>query len=429
MSCKAVTRILGNIGSMWNPRPDRPYQLEELSGDTMLIREGRIAWTGERSQLPASLNCDAEELDCQQAMLLPGFVDAHTHPVFYAQRADEYEMRNQGRSYLEIQQAGGGILSSRRSLMDADPEDLKARVKERLKHFLRLGTTRIEAKSGYGLSVTHELLSLRILKELKEELPLSIHPTLLAAHSIPPEYRDRREEWFERIENEILPVVKAEGLAEFADAFCEPKVITLEETRRVMQAAQRAGLGIHLHADQIEACGGGALAAELGALSADHLEQIDEAGIRAMVRAGTVFSLLPGSTYFLGMDDYAPARRIIEAGGHIALCTDYNPGSSHTQSMPFILSLATCRMKMTAREAIWAATAGGARALGLGHAEGSLERGAPADLALWPFAVPEELPYTLGDNRPLEVLVAGQTVAQNAASPRNPVASSFGLVH
>lgn len=421
--------LLHNVGSLWNPRPDRPYVVEQVQGDSLIATEGEIRWIGALADAPAGLREGCSEHDAAGAMILPGFVDSHTHPVFYAHRAAEYELRNQGRSYLEIQEAGGGILASRRSLMSADPTDLKERIRQRLLHFLRLGTTTIEAKSGYGLSVEHELLSLRLLRQLATELPLTIRTTLLAAHSVPPEYRGRREEWFRVIREEILPIVVQEHLADHADAFCEPKVITLEETEALMRACQAAGLGVKLHADQIEAYGGGGLAARLGALSADHLEQIDEAGIKAMVAAGTVFALLPGSTFFLGMEDYAPARRIIDAGGLIALCTDYNPGSSHIQSMPFILSLATCRMKMTAAESIWAATAGGARALGLGGGRGTLEPGAPADLALWPCSSLEELPYTVGDMRPLGVWVAGRLVAENEAAPRNPVTSLPSVLH
>jgi imidazolonepropionase len=206
-------------------------------------------------------------------------------------------------------------------------------------------------------------------------------------------------------------VVVRQGLAEALDAFCEPGVISLEETEALMRAGQELGLAVHLHADQLEAGGGGALAARLGARSADHLERLDEAGLQAMVRAGTIFGLLPGSTFFLGQRDYAPARRIIEAGGRIALATDYNPGSSHVQSMPFILSLATCQLKMSAAEALWSATMGGALSLGLGARVGGLRPGWQADLALWPFESLEQLPYTLGDNRPLAVFRAGARVS------------------
>lgn len=414
--------ILENCGPIWTPDRERDHALKRLDGDTVVIRDGRVAAVGAAARLGGELadtaRAGAERIDARGALLLPGFVDSHTHPVFFATREDEYEMRNAGRSYLEIQQAGGGIFNSRRKLMEAGRDELKARVKARLERFLALGTTTIEAKSGYGLTVEHELLSLRLLKELATEVPLQTHATLLAAHAVPPEHREDREGWFRAIEEEILPAVAGEGLAEFIDAFCEPGVITPDETRRVFAAGARHGLKGRLHADQLENGGGGALAAELGALSADHLERIDEAGIQAMVRAGTVFSLLPGATFFLGLQDYAPARRMIEAGGRLALCTDYNPGSSHIQSMPFILTLATCRMKLGAPEAIWAATRGGALSLGRGDEVGSLEPGWQADICLWPFASPAGLPYACGDNRPELVIKRGRPVAgERLANP------------
>jgi len=343
-------------------------------------------------------------------MLLPGFVDSHTHPVFFAHRAQEYELRNAGRSYMEIQAAGGGILSSRRRLMEADPAQLKERVRARLRRFLTLGTTTVEAKSGYGLSVEHELLSLGILRELAREEVIDIHPTLLAAHSVPPEYRENRGEWFRLIREEILPVVVRQGLAEAVDAFCEPGVVSVEETEELFRAARENGLALRVHADQIRRGGGSLLAARLGALSADHLEQVNEEDIQALVHAGCVFGLLPGSTFFLGLDDWAPARGIIAAGGRIALATDFNPGSSHIQSMPFILTLATCRLKMTASEALWSATMGGAQALGQGARVGCLRPGWQGDICLWPFATVEELPYHAGDNRPLRVVKRGRVI-------------------
>ncbi len=417
MSDTPRSLLITSIGKAFAPRPDSPYRVDLLQADCLYCREGRIeAWLDSASQaaeIEALRRKGLPLCDASDALLLPGFVDSHTHPVFFAHRAEEYEMRNAGRDYLEIQRAGGGILSSRRSLMAADPAELKARVRQRLKRFLRLGTTTVEAKSGYGLSVEHELLSLRLLKELDAESPMPrLYPTLLAAHSVPPEHREDREEWFRRINEQILPVVVREGLAKHADAFCEPAVLSLQETETLMSRAREAGLGIKLHAEQIESAGGGALAARLGALSADHLEEIDEAGIQAMVEAGTVFALLPGSTYFLGMERWAPARRIIEAGGRIALCTDFNPGSSHIQSMPFILSLATCRLKMSAEEAVWAATAGGALALDAAGEIGCLEPGAAADLCLWPFQDLAQLPYTCGDNRPARVILGGEVLGQ-----------------
>ncbi len=404
--------LLENCGPLLHPSVDRPYFMETLEGDALLVRGGRVAWVGP-GDAPPALEARRQGVsvhDAGGALVLPGFVDSHTHPVFFDDRAGEFELRNAGRSYLEIQQAGGGILSSRRSLMAADPARLKERVRNRLRRFLELGTTTIEAKSGYGLTVEHELLSLALLKELAAEEPISIHPTLLAAHSVPPEHRENRAEWFRLIREEILPVVVREGLAEALDAFCEPGVISLEETEELMRAGMELGLAVHLHADQIQAGGGGRLAARLGARSADHLERLDEAGLAEMVRAGVVCGLLPGSSFFLGQGDYADARAMIRAGAVTALATDYNPGSSHIQSMPFILTLATCQLKMSAEEAAWAATRGGALSLGVADKVGGLAPGWQADLALWPFERLEQLPYHVGDNRPLAVFKAGARV-------------------
>lgn len=402
--------LLSGCGPILSPHPEIPYRMERLPGDCLLARGGRVAWTGGAAE-PEARAARADGTPCLEAegaLVLPGFVDSHTHPVFFDGRAGEYEQRNAGRGYLEIQQAGGGILASRRGLLAADPAALKERVRARLRRFLKLGTTTIEAKSGYGLTVEHELLSLSILRELALEEPIGLHATLLAAHSVPPEYRENRAEWFRLIREEIIPVVVKGGLAEFIDAFCEPGVISLEETEDLMRAGQAVGLRVRLHVEQLERGGGARLAARLGALSADHLERVDDEGVAALVRAGVIFGLLPGSTFFLGQRDYAPARRIIEAGGLIALATDFNPGSSHIQSMPFILTLATCQLRMTAQEALWSATRGGALALGLDARVGGLRPGMAADFCLWPFTSLEELPYTAGDNRPLAVVRQGR---------------------
>jgi imidazolonepropionase len=398
-----ILKTIYNCARIFSPSPVDNYHLREIRANTIHLENGRISGFSNTIDVPDT----SESLDAKGALVLPGFVDSHTHPVFFENRANEYEMRNAGRSYLEIQQAGGGILSSRRSLQGAEYEDLKTRVKQRLLKFMALGTTTIEAKSGYGLSIKHELLSLELLKELQQELALNVYSTLLAAHSVPPEFSANRDIWFNQIVDEIIPLVKEHSLAEFIDAFCEPSVITFAETRKVLTAGLAAGLKIKLHADQIEAAGGAQLAAGLGALSVDHLEQIDTSGIDAMIKAGSIFGLLPGSVYFLGLEKYAPAREIISRGGKIALCTDYNPGSSHIQSMPFILSLATSQMKMSAEEAIWSATMGGAMALGIEEIVGSLEVGYKADICLWPFNELCEMPYHAGDNRPQQVIVNG----------------------
>ena len=366
-------------------------ELVIIEDGALLARDGIIEAVGKTDevlQLAEQSSTDEDEvevIDASGGVVLPGFVDAHTHPVFAGTREDEYEMRARGASYEEIAAAGGGIRSTVRKTRAANEDELVRAGEKYARWFLTHGTTTVEAKSGYGLSVEDELKLLRAIKRLGARTPLEYVPTFLGAHEIPDEYRARRSEYMDLVINGMLPRVAAERLAEYCDVFCEPSVFTLEETRRICRVAQALGLGIRLHADQLTLNGGAQLAAEIGAISADHLEQIDDAGIAALraVSPRCTAVLLPASVFNLGKKVYPPARRLIEAGVPVALATDFNPGSSPTPSMQLVLSMACTQMKMTPAEAITAATINAACSLGRGARVGSLTVGAQADAVVF----------------------------------------------
>jgi imidazolonepropionase len=342
--------------------------------------------------------------------VLPGFVYAHAQPVFAGTRADEYEERARGASYQEIAARGGGIRSTVRRTREASLEDLIAAGKRYAEWFLRTGTTTVEAKSGYGLTTEDELKILRAVRQLKDETPLELVPTFLGAHDVPNEYRSRREEYIELVTEEMLPRVAQEKLAEYCDVFCEEKVFTIDESRRILEAARRLGLGIRLHADQLTLSGGAHLAAELKATTADHLEHTDASGIAALKSAGVQPVLLPGSVYALGSSRYPAAREMIEAGLAVVLATDFNPGSSPTPSMPMILSLASTHMKMTPAEGLTAATINAAYSLGRGDELGSIETSKRADFVIHDSADYREVAYFFGVEHACEVFIKGSRV-------------------
>lgn len=371
----------------------------------MRVRNGEIAEIGRK--LEAS---GYEIVDAGGHLVTPGFVDSHTHPVFNETREIEYEMRILGKSYMEIAEAGGGINSSVRSLRSADLEELREKIRNRLDTFLAFGTTTIEAKSGYGLSTESELNSLRILKDLAQEHPLDIRTTFLGAHEYPDEFRNRHRAYIDLLVNEMLPRVVREGLADFCDVFCEEGVFTADESRKVLEAAQFLGLGIRMHVDEFKPIGGAQLAAKLRAVSADHLTAIDDDGIAALKQAGVVPVVLPATTFFLGSDHYAPARKMWDAGLPVAISTDFNPGSSMTQSMPFVISLACLKLKLSPLEALQAATINAARSLRMERLVGSLEKGKQADFVIWQFDHYQGIPYFLAYQKTKEVWKKGLRV-------------------
>lgn len=373
------------------------------TGVAVAVEGTRIAAVDPPGDLEARYP-DARRIDCEGGVLMPGLVDSHTHAIFGRPRHEEQELRASGLSYMEIAKRGGGIHSSVRDLRTRTEDELVELALPRLRALASYGTTTVEVKSGYGLSVEAELRTLRAIRRLGELLPLRLVPTWLGAHEIPVEYRGggeeaRRREYMDLLLHEMLPRVRAEGLARFADVFCEPGVYTIDESREILTASRAAGLGLKLHADELEGAGGAELAAELGAVSADHLGAISGTGIAALARSATVATLLPGTMLFLGRSSQAPARRIIDAGAAVALASDFNPGTSPTVNFPLILTLGVSQLRMSAAEAIIAATVNGAAALDLAAETGQLSPGFSADLALYEIEDFRELPYWYGDRR------------------------------
>lgn len=364
-------------------------------GAAILVRAGRVAAVGAVAELRSGAS-DADVVDCHGRLITPGFVDCHTHAVFGGWRAHEYAMRSRGVPYMEIARRGGGINASVRDVRERSEEELAELTRVRLLDMLRQGTTTVEVKSGYGLDTESELKQLRVVRSLNGEVPLDLVPTFLGAHEFPPEYRERREAYVDLLVEEMIPAVAAERLAVFCDVFMEPGVFTGAQSRRVLEAGLRHGLLPRLHADELENSGAAELAVEVGAASADHLGAISPAGIGALAGSATVATLLPATLLFLGRREYAPARRLLDAGAVVALATDFNPGSSPTSSMPLVMTLACSLMGMDPLEAIFAGTAGGARALRLDDGTGTLAAGAPADVVVWDLEDYRELPYRFG---------------------------------
>jgi imidazolonepropionase len=353
----------------------------------------------------------ATQVDCSSRVITPGLVDSHTHAVFGRARYGEQEQRAGGNSYMEIARKGGGIHASVKDLRSRTEDELFTLALGRVRRLASYGSTTIEMKSGYGLSVEDELKSLRVIARVADAIPMRIVATWLGAHEIPLEYRERargRVEYVKLLIEEILPVVAKERLAVFADVFCEPGVFSLDETRAILAASHRAGLSLKLHADELEPHGGAELATQLGAVSADHLAAISSDGVRALAGSATVATLLPGTMLFLGRNTQAPARALIDAGAAVALATDFNPGTSPTVNFPLILTLGVSQLRMSASEAIVAATVNGAAALGLAGVTGQIAAGYSADLAIFEAEDFREIPYWYGDRRCMATWARGK---------------------
>lgn len=385
------------------------------AGVAVAVLDSRIAEVAPlpelRSQFP-----DAREIDCRGGVLTPGLVDSHTHGIFGRPRFEEQEMRAAGLDYMEIARRGGGIHSSVRDLRALDEETLIALARPRLRRLASYGTTTVEVKSGYGLTLDDELKTLRVIARLAAELPMRVVPTFLGAHEIPLEHRGSaasRREYVELLIQEMIPAVAARGLARFADVFCETGVYTVEESRQILTAARAAGLAIKLHADELTSSGGAELAASLHATSADHLAAVSDQGIAALASSDTVATVLPGTMLFLGKTRHAPARRLVDAGVALALATDFNPGTSPTPNLPLVLALGVSQLHLSAGEAVIAATVNGAAALALADRVGQISRGYSADLALFDVQDVRELPYWYGDNRCVATFVGGKPCHQS----------------
>jgi imidazolonepropionase len=386
---------LVTLGGPRHPRTGvEMRQLGLIENGAMLIdHKGVIKQVGSRSEIEPLITSQCTIVDAGQRVVMPGFVDAHTHPVFGGNRAGEFEQRSSGVTYAEIAAAGGGIRSTVRQTRAATEEDLVAANRKYVNWFLRNGTTTIEAKSGYGLTLDQELKLLRVIRRIS---PLRSVATFLGAHDIPDEYRGRTSEYVDLVAHEMLPQVAASKLAAFCDVFCEPGVFNVADSRRILAAARSHALALRIHADQLSRSGGAELAAEMGAVTADHLEHTDATGIEALRQGAVQPVLLPGSVYALGSTRYPNARAMIDAGLAVVLATDFNPGSSPTPSMPMILSLACTHLHMNPAESIVASTINAAYSLGLGDQVGSLEPGKKADFVIHDCRDVRELAYFFG---------------------------------
>jgi imidazolonepropionase len=354
---------------------------------------------------------DADTLiDCKGKLVTPGFVDPHTHPVFLDGRDDEFAMRSQGVTYEQIAAAGGGIVKSIEGVRNASESELISRVKVRMDRFLKLGTTTVECKSGYGLNKESELKSLKVIDEVNQSHDIDLIATFMGAHAFPPEFKDNHTDYVDLLCDDMIPEVAKQGIAIFNDVFCENGYFTLEQSRRILNAGNKHGLVPRIHADEFEDSGAAELAGETNSISADHLMAVSEKGIQAMIDNNVIATLLPGTTFFLGKSTYAPYDKFKKAGVDIALATDYNPGSSHIQSMPFILSLACIYMKMPVLDAIKAATYTAAKSLLLDDEIGSIEPGKKADILIWNIQRAVQIPYLVSDYPIRSVLKNGLPV-------------------
>jgi imidazolonepropionase len=410
MSALAVLHASQLVTLVGPTRPRIGAEMSELAiirDAGMLIRQEEIDMVGPSEEV-AKIAGDVEIVDAGGRVVLPGFVDAHTHLVFAGNRLDDFERRARGETYEQIAMAGGGIWSTVEKTRSASSEDLFTQAQKRAKWFLRCGTTTVEAKSGYGLTVEDEVKILRVIYRLNKETPLEIVPTFLGAHAIPRNCSP--SEYVDLVIDQMLPRVATEKLAEFCDVFCERGYFTIEQSRRILTAARKLGLGLRIHSDQLSDSGAAQLAAESKATTADHLEKTDEQGIAAMKSTGVQPVLLPGSVYALGSTAYPRAREMIDAGLAVVLATDFNPGSSPTPSMPMILSLACTQMKMSSAEAITASTINAAYSLNRGGKIGSLERGKLANFAIFDCEDYRELAYWFGIPQTHSVYVRGERV-------------------
>ncbi len=417
---KSVSLLIQNARQLLTLRSDQTgprtgKHLEDLGmveDGSVAVSEDKIILVGKTKEVLEQIKIDkrTKVIDARDKVILPGFVDCHTHPVFVNTREDEFEMRIKGKSYQEIAASGGGIKSSVKALRSKSKEELVQLALPRLDRMLSYGTTTIEAKSGYGLSVADEIKMLEVIAKLNRIHPIDLIPTFLGAHEIPEEYKNRRKDYIKLITEKMIPEVAKRKLAVFCDIFCEKGVFDIEESRKILTVAKEHGFKLKLHADQLSPLGGAKLAAELGAVSADHLEFIDDEGIRMMKKAGVIGVLLPGACFGLGLKEYPPAKKMIAKGLPVALATDFNPGSSMTESMPIILSLACLMMKMTPTEAITASTINSAYAVDKTKEVGSIEVGKKADLVIWNVQNYKEIPYHYGVNLINQVIKDGKVI-------------------
>lgn len=416
MPKKKVDLLVVNIGQLATSRGKKPAAGEKMARVRVVekaaiaIQAETLVAVGPREKVLHDYIA-AKEVDAGGRLVTPGFVDPHTHIVFAGSREREFEMRCRGASYKEIAQSGGGILSTVRATREASKEHLLRQSLPRARRCLQYGTTTVEIKSGYGLDIPTELKMLHVIDRLRKETPLDIVSTFLGAHEVPDEFRAHREGYVRLLIEQMIPVVAQSGLAEFADIFTEKHVFNIDQSRRILEAAKAAGFKLKLHADEIVALGGAELAAELKAISADHLGAISKRGIAALAESGTIAVLLPGTTFFINLEKYAPADKLKDAGVPIALSTDCNPGSSMTESMQIIQTLACLYLGLTPAEALTASTLNAACAIDRAATLGTLEPGKQADLVIWDCDDYRAIAYHYGVNLARTVIKRGKPVA------------------
>jgi imidazolonepropionase len=385
-----------------------------IKNGAIAVKERKILWIGRTEEFPKefSLSKGGRKIDATGKVVMPGLIDSHTHLVFAGSRENEFEQRIQGLSYLEIAERGGGILSTVEATRKASFDELFSLGKKRLDRMLSKGVTTLEAKSGYGLSLEAEIKILKVVRALQGSHPIDIVPTFLGAHTVPKEFRSNRTHYIDLLLGEMIPMVAQERLAEFCDVFCEEKAFTLEESRKILETGKRYGLRPKIHADQLSPGSGAELAAEVGALSADHLEYVSQEGIRKMAAKGVTAVLLPGASFFLSMKKHPPAREMIEQGVAVSLATDSNPGSSMTESLPLIMTMGCTMYKMVPKEVIQATTSHAARSMGRENEIGSLEPEKQADLLVLDILNYRYLPYHFGVDHTELVIKKGKIVYQ-----------------
>ena len=379
---------------------------------TVVTKDDRILWVGESDKIPGHFKVGPKgvEIDASGKVVMPGLIDPHTHLIFAGSREQEFEQRIQGLSYIEIAERGGGILSTVEATRKASFDQLFTLGKKRLDRMLSKGITTIEAKSGYGLSLQDELKILKVIKALDEVHPIDIVPTFLGAHTVPKEFREDRRRYVDLVIQEMIPKVTDQGLAEFCDVFCEEKAFSIEESREILQTGKRYGLKPKIHADQLSSGGGAELAAEVGVYSADHLEYISSNGIERMAEKGIPAVLLPGASFFLSMKKYPPAREMIEKGLPVSLATDFNPGSSMTESLPLIMTMGCTLYKLLPKEVIQATTVHAGKSMGRQDQIGTLDTGKEADLLVIDIPNYRYLPYHFGVDHVEQVIKKGKVV-------------------
>lgn len=404
--CREVVTLSGGTG----PRCGQDMSsLASVPNAAIAIQSGKIVAIGAQESILSEYT-STRTISADNGVVTPGFVDSHTHPVFVKTREDEFAMRLQGKGYVEISQAGGGIRSTISSTRDADADLLYTLAAKRISKMMALGTTTLEAKSGYGLDTASELKQLDVIKRLNDTLPMDIIPTFMGAHEFPAEYKDNHAEYIRILCEEMIPAVAKQGIARFCDIFTEAHVYGIEESRQVLQCAKDHGMALKMHADEIEPIGGAELAAELGCISADHLGAASDAGLIAMKHAGVIPVLLPATLFSLRSKAYARARDMIAMDLPVAIATDYNPGSCNCDSMPMTITLACLQMGMLPAEALCAATINAAHALGLGDIVGSLEPGKQADLIIWDIPSINFIPYHFGSSHIRRVFKLGKSI-------------------